>query len=544
MLHRQQHPHDPSYYQRHAHGERDREQRLLAADGTRKGGDMLSYERMLYRNQFILGPRFVDWLPKWKKFELNGATRLTVHPDLPCCQVSEGSRSITLLGFILDPDDAKATDQEIVGRLLEALRDCESFFEQTYKYGGRWVLIVSDGKGRVLFNDAAGLRQAFYSNEQYGNGFWCASEPGMLARVLHLEMGTDALDLINSYSFRRNKEYWWPGSGSPYKEINHLLPNHFLDLRNGRVRRYWPDRDLKERPIGEVVETVSKTLMGLIRSAVERFDLVQSITGGWDSRLLLAATREVSHRISYMTVRQLGMRESHADIRIPLALARKLGLEYNVVRSSLIMDPEFVKTFKTNAVLAHDHYAPDAQAILNHYGLAKVCMVGSVSELARTPEVLQTRRWINGGITPIEMLAELYDIGKHRYAVAEIEKWCAGVGDIHNLDWGTVFHWEQRIANWLAMTQLEFDTAWRDTFSPYNCRDMLMEMLAVRGKDRWQPHNRLYKELIRNLWPEVLSEPVNPHKAGLANMKGKLRAEVKRLIMRIPQLRRRFEQGE
>jgi hypothetical protein len=73
---------------------------------------------------------------------------------------------------------------------------------------------------------------------------------------------------------------------------------------------------------------------------------------------------------------------------------------------------------------------------------------------------------------------------------------------------------------------------------------MLMEMLAVRGKDRWQPHNRLHKELIRKLWPEVLTEPVNPHKAVLANMKGKLRAEVKRLIMRVPQLRRRFEQGE
>jgi hypothetical protein len=528
--------------------------RELVMHGT-KGGHALNhqygerqvqsgFDRLLYRNQFVLGPQFVEWLPGWKRYELNGSARLTVHPDLPCYQVSEGSRSITLLGFILDPDDAKATDQEIAGRLLTALRDCESFFEHTYNYGGRWILIVSDGKRHVLFNDAAGLRQVFYTNEQYGNGLWCASEPGMLARTLHLEMDTDALDLINSYSFRTNQEYWWPGIGSPYKEINHLLPNHRLDLHTGLVRRYWPNRDLQERPISEVVETVSRTLKGLIRGAAERFELVQSITAGWDSRLLLAASKEVSHRISYMTVRQWGMRESHADIRIPSALSRKLGLEYHVVRSGLIMEPEFIKTFKTNAVLAHDHYAPDAQAILNYYGLTKVCIVGSVSELVRDPTV-GTKRSINGRITPTEISAELYGLGRNRYAITEIEKWLAGLGQIHNLSRDTIFYWEQRAANWLAMNQVEFDIAWRDIFVPYNCRGLLMAMLAVREKDRQAPQNRLYKGLVRNLWPEVLSEPMNPHKAGqLAILKGKLRAQTKRLVLRVPQFRRRFESEE
>jgi len=502
------------------------------------------FDRLLYRNQFVLGPQFIEWLPGWKQYELNGSARLTVHPDLPCCQVSEGSRSITLLGFILDPDDAKATDQEIAGRLLSALGDCESFYEQTYKYGGRWILIVSDGKRRVLFNDAAGLRQVFYTNEQYGNGLWCASEPRMLARVLGLEISANALDLINSYYFRSRWEYWWPGNGSPYKEISHLLPNHRLDLQTKQVRRYWPNEDLKERPMGEVVETASRIFMGLLSSAAERFELVQSITAGWDSRLLLAATRHESHRISYMTVRQLGMRESHADIRISSILLRRLGLDHRIVRSSLILDPEFVKTYKTNAVLAHNHYLSDAQVILNSYGLGKVCVVGGVSELVRDPTLGSTIS-INRRITPAEMSTELYGLGKNQFAITEIGKWFAGMGQIHNLSRDTIWYWEQRAANWLAMNQVEFDIAWRDIFVPYNCRGLLMAMLAVREKDRRSPQNRLYKELIRNLWPEVLSEPVNPHKAGrLAILKGKLRAQAKRLVLRVPQCRRWFEHGE
>lgn len=502
------------------------------------------YDRLLYRNQFVLGPGHVESLPGWKNYEIDESTRLTVHPDLDCCQAAKGRKSVTLLGFILDPKDATATNESIVSTLADALEDCASFPRETYRYGGRWIVIASDGNDITLFNDAAGLRQVFHTNERYGRELWCGSEPGMLARVLRLQMDRDALGLINSYDFRMNKEYWWPGGGSPYSQIDHLLPNHCLNLRNGRVRRYWPDRELKEQPIGRAVETVSGMLTGLLRSAAERFDLALSLTAGWDSRLLLAASRDVSHRISYMTVRQLEMLESHADIRIPAALSAKLGFEHHVVRSSLIMDPEFVKTFKTNAVLAHDHYAPDAQAILNHYGLAKVSVAGSVSEVARPP-VVRTGRSKKGGIAPIEMWAERYGVSKHRYAVAETEKWCAGAGNIHDLDWGTIFYWEQRIANWLAMTQLEFDTAWRDIYSPYNCREMLTEMLAVRGKDRRQPHNRLYKELIRNLWPEVLSEPVNPHKPGpLANLKDRVRAGVKRSIMRVPRLGRLIERGE
>ena len=245
-----------------------------------------------------------------------------------------------------------------------------------------------------------------------------------------------------------------------------------------------------------------------------------------------------------MTVRQWGMRDSDMDIQIPLALMRKLGLDHHVVRSSLIMDPEFIKIYKTNALLAHNQYLPDAQAILKSYALGKVCVVGGVSELVRDPTV-GTKRSIDGRMTPAEISAELYGLGKNQYAIAEIEKWFAGLGQIHNLDRDAIFYWEQRAANWLAMNQVEFDSAWRDIFVPYNCRGLLMAMLEVREKDRHAPHNRLHKELIRNLWPEVLSEPVNPHKPRqLAIMKGKLRAQAKRWLLKVPQLRRRFESEE
>ena len=119
------------------------------------------------------------------------------------------------------------------------------------------------------------------------------------------------------------------------------------------------------------------------------------------------------------------------------------------------------------------------------------------------------------------------------------------MGQIHNLDRDTIILLGAMGGNWLAMNQVEFDIAWRDIFVPYSCRGLLMAMFAVREKDHHAPHNRLYKDIIRNLWPEVLCGPVNPNKAGrLIFMQGKLRTQAKRSMARVSQFRRWFEQGE
>ncbi len=39
----------------------------------------------------------------------------------------------------------------------------------------------------------------------------------------------------------------------------------------------------------------------------------------------------------------------------------------------------------------------------------------------------------------------------------------------------------------------------------------MTSMLSVDDKDRKGPESILFFETIRNLWPEVLCEPVNPH---------------------------------
>ena len=211
---------------------------------NQKKYDQLTSEKVLFRRQFILGPHFIENFTSWKKIKIKDKFCLTVHPDLNTYQCVIKDKSITLLGYVLDPLDPPAQDPEIIDNLAEKLMACdglEKLFEYTYSFGGRWILIVNDGKELRLFNDPMGLRQAFYSDISHTQDLWCASQPGIIAEVLNLEIDEAAVNgFIKSEVYRTWDECVWPGDSTPYKEINHLLPNHYIDLNTGSYHRYWP----------------------------------------------------------------------------------------------------------------------------------------------------------------------------------------------------------------------------------------------------------------------------------------------------------------
>ena len=52
--------------------------------------------------------------------------------------------------------------------------------------------------------------------------------------------------------------------------------------------------------------------------------------------------------------------------------------------------------------------------------------------------------------------------------------------------------------------------AWKEVLFPFNCRRLLIDLLSVSAVDRMPPNYPFYKDLIGHMWPELLSEPINP----------------------------------
>lgn len=477
----------------------------MSQAGRVEGRALYRLEKALYRNQFVLGPFFIDKFGSWRKTKIRESICLMTHPDLNVCRVDQGNQSLTLVGYILDPDNPDASDIDITTSLMGGISNFDRILERSCTFGGRWILIVDDGKQVRLFHDAAGLRQVFYADVHYTSEIWCASQPGMIAEQLKWGMDSRAIDFINA-SKQRDTEYWWPGDSCPYKEIKHLLPNHYLNLDSGSSYRYWPDRPLEKLPLEEVVGKTAKTIQGLLQSAANRYDLAVSLTAGWDSRLVLAASRTIRDKVSYVTVRQVGMPYNHADIVVAALLLSQLGLKHHVVEAPAAMGGEFLSVFEKHVPFPHEKWGPDAQAIMQYNLHNRVVVTGSVAEAVRyfygqTP---------NRKITP-QLLSAL-TMGGDLFATRSFEKWLVGTKDVFNYNLLDLFYWEQRCGNWLAMCQSEFDLAWKDIFTPFNCRELLVNMLALEGKYRKPPNYELYRQVMLRLWPEVLSAPINPHK--------------------------------
>ena len=319
--------------------------------------NVVDIRKLLYRNQFILGPHWITEQESWKRIKINDSIFLSVNTDLNTSQCFHSGKSITLLGYILDPNNPENTNQDIVNDLIKDIDNFQQLMTVTFNYGGRWLLIIDNGQEIRLFHDAAGLRQAFYTDRDFVKESWCASQPGLIADILHLEMDKDAISFIK-YFESLDDEYWWPGDSSPYKEIKHLLPNHYLNFKTCLTARYWPTENLPRQSLNEAADKTISTLKGLMKGAFNRFDLVISLTSGWDSRLILAACREISDSISYMTIKLPQMKDDHPDIKIPSSLLLTLGLKHDIVQRDTVQNKEFIEIFKQNSPICTRQMGP------------------------------------------------------------------------------------------------------------------------------------------------------------------------------------------
>ncbi len=467
--------------------------------------------QLLFRRQYVLGPRFLEGFPQWQRIEAGPSLCLTAHPDLTVSAASTGDLSIVLIGYILDPYRPEDRDEDILRRLLRHLKEGgtrDTLIKMTEPLGGRWVLLVDHGGAIWLFNDPCGCRQVFYTRGTTGP-LWCTSEPGLLAELLHLSMDHEARRFFRRYR-RRMPQYLWPGDTSPFKEIRHLQPNHFLDLQTGQSHRFWPDADLPAREPREVVEESARLLQGMIESASRRFDLSLTLTAGRDTRVILAASKAVCDRLFLYAMMYWDLNWNSADIQIPAKLLSHFGMAHHVIVCPPRMDRDFRQIWRRHVVTAHDTYGPIVQAECAKYPAGKSQMSGTIMPITSWcfRQILDSRHpeW-NQEKPHVEMLTWL-TYREDDFSRKAIGRWLACVvpRGVPILD---LFYWEEEEGNWEAMTLAEWDLA-HESFIPYNCRRFLMSGLSTPASFREQPDYLFHEALIRRMWPELLKEPFNP----------------------------------
>lgn len=427
------------------------------------------------------------------------------HPSLSYDSLLRDGAKLGLVGNVVDPINSIHDNKTILKELQDSLSSSRrKFYDYLDNLTGRFILFVDTNSDTFVLQDATGNRSLFY--EIGSSRCLLASHPGLLGEIGVHEIDLSAQDILDS------KADHFPGISTPHPNIKVLTPNTQLNIPGLDRTRFFPreplpDRDLTDDLLGEIADILRNT----VELLNQENDLSLSLSAGIDSRLSLAATKEVADDVRYWT--WAGGDPGASELNAVRELSGILDIELDVVTLDESPTVEFARNFREStsrmSLFNREHTA---------FNLNKTDLGDTVSIRSNVAEIGRTYyRDIFAGLPndiDSSVLSKLYGWHSNSEYVLEAFDEFIKVCDftpsrMYNYDPYDMFYWEHRMGCWLSLFLLELGVA-LDEFILYNNRELLKLMLSV---DRsYRKSDTLFNNLIEELWSNCLEMPINPQK--------------------------------
>lgn len=471
---------------------------------------------LLFSNQYIAVTGHLAEKPSaFLEYDFDPLT-IYVHPKLAVTIIRKADRQAALMGIIVDPSAPWKSKREVVSGILEHSTTSDQFLKNTRALTGRYVLFFKNGTSFLACGDACHLRQIYYGTFE-GHTVLTSS----LKLFLHsyrqdLMCSDEKLYLIQHPLFKQTEQSWY-GVASPDDRLQKLLPNHYLDIPAQKAV-FLEDTHLHDDLSQvQITDKIAGLLQGAILALSKKHNLIQPLTAGIDSRLLLAAGREISDKITYYVFDR--SKGKNPDAVIPGMLADKLGLQFKKIKPDPLKET-FLGLFKREHIeprilpktvnIQHHFYSHHPANTLN--------MNGNGAEIGKNfygysfcgcpvPGGTIARCAVR------DMLFVFSGYGRRiPFVVQQINQWYDDAvvrSETSNIPLFDLFYWEQRMGHWGAHYPFEQDIVMEEV-SAFNNRELLLLLLSVKPQLRCYPKYRFFMDLINHMWPDLISVPINP----------------------------------
>ena len=459
-----------------------------------------------YRRQFLISKIPVQSFDNWTCLN-TGNIYIQAHPDLEVQSIKSKDTELILLGSIFDAEYPEKTNIEIIRDITASTESLGDLFINVKRYSGNYALLYKSSKNIIILQDALSLREIYYCTVE--NNIICGSQPNLIAAFAKPHVSkTDNLDIIDFYeNYMVNNS--WIGDETLFHGIKHLLPNHYLDISERKVYRYWPNEPIRRLKLEDAVEPISAFLSGILKSISNRHSLMLAVTSGTDSRTLLAASKEIKDKIYYFVNNHEYMGYDHPDITVPKSMLDKIGIPFHIHDIPDEVCENFKQTYTDNVFFKTERLLTAIYNIyyLNHRNKVNITSTG---EIGRSRYGV-TKRKINSHLLAFKM-------GQNpncRYVDIQCRKILSELSPVaakYGLNLLTLLYWEQKIGNWGTIVNSESDIAIEE-FDPYGSHYLLELLLGVDEKYTQydeQPCCLLYQKMVSHSWPELMEWPMNP----------------------------------
>ncbi len=464
-------------------------------------------ENLKFRRQYIFANKEIKAPREWNRLKIQRDSvkwHLYGHPDLEINHAKKKNLELLLLGYFIDPENPELTNSELLKK-ISLLGDFNSIIRATDNFNGRFVLIYSDKKSLNIYNDATGFREVYYYLQN--NTVCCGSTPNIIAQYYKTEKGSNReMSIFFTSKAFNNGERVWIGDDTIYEGVKHLLPNHYVDLVNKSCIRFWPYKEFSRTELKDAVNKISEILKGTYNGAIKRYKLHQGLTAGWDTRLLLAASKDHVNNIYYYVNKAGDMTEKSFDIKISRKLSDKFNVPLNIIDiPDNKIDESFSEIFYSNNVLARSKLINVIYLAYKNKLDDTVTVSGTMgNEILRILFRIDKNKKVNG-----EMIAMKLNYGQYKYVINSVNNWLEETlpaAQKLNYNIMDLFSWEQVFGNWGALSGSEQDIV-REELRPFNNRNLLSTFSSLDDKYRYKDYPLGYINIIKYLWKDIMKVP-------------------------------------
>ncbi len=458
----------------------------------------------------VVDRSWTDVVRSWRQLEFGD---LVIHhdPQAPVHMVEAGGDSAVLIG---EAFTVRATRLESALESLLAVETDDRLFAVIDELGGRFALIVRTGSAYRAFHDPLGTRSLFYRAE----GELCiGSHPELVAAAFGDRDDPAAREVVASAEYKSRSVKYLPGDMTMFEGVRALAPNNLYDLVERRTVRYWPRRQRRRSAFNDFAGALDRHLGALAGHLRDRRSPIVGVTGGIDTRVLIAAFRRFELPFRGMTWRRKRGGVDDEELEVIEAVAGEAGIEHAYLDLSEIDDEmrAVARLARRNVggwgqpsrITAHVHrrFGDARDVFVRGYGAEVIrgfYNLEGASSLVRRIAGRTQRRAAIAAPTP-QALLRAYD-SSMRAPKASAEHTRSGLAAFEGFieranfdqalvgfgfDLSDLFYWEHRMGMWGSAKHNEMDPAVLSV-AGFNSREVFEAGFGL------EPDERLTKELL------------------------------------------------
>ena len=451
----------------------------------------------MFKNQYILTDKNIPPPSLSNSFKI-GNYNLVASQEIQV--FISNNNIITLIGYSFHCYNSK-NEQEIVNHL--STLENEEILSEIDNLCGHFV-IISNKNQLKIYTDACSSLKVFYGKSNKYT--FIGSDPKTLCQFHNFTFDNDKernAFYQSKYFLNDNTKV---GHHTRYKNIYQLVSNHCLSVNNLKSERIFPRKKREELSMKDASEKLIPIFKNILIQIEKKHTIFTSITAGYDSRLLMSATKEFTEKIRYYTFKLPNKPENLTDYILPKKICSDLNLHYSSIKIDNL-NKDIIKEIKSIYDLPKLRPFQQYKNIFPKNKKPNILLVGFVSEVAKN--YLEKVKVENG-----KDVVRAVHSPDNKYLENYYQNWLdRNQQHIKKFEYEVLdfIHWEQDITNFAGQNTY-YAHHYVNLFSIFNSREILKIMLAVQPKLRDGKNTIFFKYLIEKMWPELLNYPFNPTK--------------------------------